>query len=213
MSTIFLKAQFAEGPTTYFAIDSSRIEEMNVSDTYDQYGQKISNEDAADYSVNNSASSAKADCEKAIEEKFTIKSALIVDGEIYSIDNEEIDYSFDDDSESEKKVIEINDFIKEWRKENETFTTCCGFTYWDGHNWKTITTAVDFGEPTHEIVDNENLISELTKALEEKEFDRKNFGQTIYTGNGYVIVDSKFQGTWAEYEIVPQDEFEYAANQ
>ncbi len=45
---------------------------MNLSDTYDRYGQEISNYDAGDYHFDNSASDAVMDCKKAIEEKFLI---------------------------------------------------------------------------------------------------------------------------------------------
>jgi len=45
---IFLTENFSEGETKYFAIDASKIETLNVSDTYDSHGLKIGTDDAGD---------------------------------------------------------------------------------------------------------------------------------------------------------------------
>ena len=226
MSHIFLTKNFTEeGATKYFAIDSDKIETLRVSDTYDQFGQQISNSDAGDYSLENSASNAKADCVKAIEEKFEITNVLLNDNELASfngIDTDDFSNYVEDedgviDAEDEYNknldlIIEINNFIDKWREENETFTEVKGFTFWNGHNWQTITTSFDNGEPTHRIVDDKTIAAELNKAIEEKEFEGEGFGCKIYRGNGYVVVDSFWNGTWSQFEIVPVSEYEAEQN-
>lgn len=206
---IFLTENFNEGPTTYYAISADKIETLKLSETYDKHGQTVGHTNAGDYSVENSASDAKPDCEKAIEEKFNLNSVVIDGDKVYSIDSEEVDYSFDDDSDFQKLVININDFIEEWRKENEAQEEVKGFTYWDGHNWKTVTTSANIGETSHSVIDDEKLIAELNAAIENKSFENSGFGCEVFTHNEWVIIDSNWQGTWSAFEIMSMEDYEY----
>lgn len=205
---IFLTEANNEGETVYYAINESKIEPLNLFETYDQYGQKVGHYNAGDYAIDNSASDAKAHCEKAIEEKFNLASIVIDDEKVYSIDNEEVDYSFDDESEFQKLVIDINEFIEEWKKENERFTEVKGFTFWNGHNQQTIITKTDDGEPTHNVVDDDNLVRELKEAIENKSFEASGFGCEIYSHDNWVVIDSNWQGDWASYEIMSVVDYE-----
>lgn len=218
---IFLKDNNEQGPTTYYAISKEKIEKLNVCDTYTDYGQLVGHYDAGDYSIENSASDAYRSCEKAIKEKFGVEATFTEEGIVKEIDGEEVPSSYDDEHDVDYDVekanklfnlaIEIQDFIEEWRKENEVFNTCEGFDYWDGHNWQTITVSSELdGEPSHSIVDDENLVAELNKAIEEREFQSEGFGEKIYEGNGYKVIDSAFEGHWESYMVIPVDQYETA---
>lgn len=199
MSTIFLTENLSEGTTKYFAIDSAKIETLNVSDTYDQYGQNVSASDAGDsieLLSNSAVSIANGESENDQNNGYEIGNI------ISAYDN---GATFD--------LILDDKLLKEGVDYNSYKETVKGFTYWDGHNWKTVTTQVENGEPTHEIVTDETLIAELNKAIEEKELEGEGFGRKIYKGNGFVIVDSFWEGTWSEYEIVPEDEYEMEQEQ
>lgn len=206
---IFLTKAYNEGETIYYAIPADKIETLNLFETYDGYGQLVGHYNAGDYAIGNSASDAKADCEKAIEEKFNLTGVIISDDNVYSIYNEVVDYSFDDDSDFQKQVIDINDFIEEWKKENETLAEVEGFTYWDGHNFQTIITRIDDGEPTHNVVNDESLVRELNDAIENKSFEAKGFGCEVYSHDKWVVIDSNWQGTWELYQIMSLEDYAF----
>jgi len=201
---IFLTENFNEGTKRYFAISSDKIETLNLSETYDGYGQTVGHYNAGDYHMDNSEGSAVMDCTKAISEKFEIDMDNIHiidnDGEFEIEAGEGEEYSFDEN--------EVNSFIKEWRKENESLTEVKGFDYWDGHNWKTVVTGCDFGEPSHEIV-NDELTKELNEAIENMSFEKEGFGCKVYTYENWVIIDSNWQGTWASYELMKVEDYGY----
>jgi hypothetical protein len=213
---IFLKE--TDGENIYYAISPERIETLNVADTYDSYGQQVGHYNAGDYHFDNSESSCQDDCCKAIQEKFQV--GVCLDGEmVSSIDNEEADdyqnfIEVDDEGADEHNkmvqlIIDINEFISEWREENESLNTCQGFNYWDGHNWKTVITSFEYdGYPSHEIIDDEELIQSLNQAIESKEYVKSGFGFEEYEFEDWKIIDSHFEGTWAAYEITEKEEEE-----
>lgn len=202
-SYIFLTENFNEGPTTYYAIPADKIETLKVSDTYDRNGQRIDHTDAGDYHFDNQYSNAEKDCKKEIAEKFGIEADNIhvvnVGGDIEIEAGDGEAYEFDEAA--------VNAFIKEWRERNESLTEVKGFTYWDGHNWKTITTSVVGGEPTHEIVSDEKLVVELNEAIENKTFEKSGFGCEVYSLDKWVVIDFNYQGTWAAYEIMSMEDY------
>jgi hypothetical protein len=205
---IFLTENFNEGPTTYYAISADKIETLNLFETYDQHGQKVGHTNAGDYHLDNSDGTyAMQDCIKAINEKFGIglndvDVTIIKNGEEFEVDHNDMGWN----------ESEVNDFIKEWRKENESLTEVEGFTYWDGRNWKTITTSVDDGEPSHEVVSDEKLVAELHDAIENKSFEVSGFGCDVYSHDQWAVIDSNWQGTWASYEIMSMIDYEYRAH-
>lgn len=202
---IFLTKNFTDEPTSYYAIPENKIETLNLSETYGDYGQIVGHTDAGDYHFDNEYSDAQKDCLNELLKKFTTE----VDAEIEFIDDRNDIFIVDEDSyDGDTDVKELNEFVKNWREKNESLTEVEGFTFWDGHNWKTIVTSCDFGEPTHNIVDNEELIKELNKAIENKEFEKEGFGRKIYKAHGWVVIDSYYQDVWEEYEIVSSDEYE-----
>lgn len=206
---IFLKENFSEGPDRYFAISKETIETLNVADTYDNYGQLIGHHDAEDYHIGNSESSATRDCLQVVTQKFDLNNSE----EILIVEVDDDDFMVDDlygenqQFNTEETKSEINAFIKEWRKENENLNACEGFTYWDGHNYKTITTSADFGETSHSLVKDDELTKELNEAIDNLSFEKEGFGCKIYTHEDWVIIDSQWQGTWAAYELMKADDY------
>ena len=93
--------------------------------------------------------------------------------------------------------------------ENASYVECKGFTFWDGSNWQSIITSSDDDQITHEIIEDKDLIEQLEKAINEKQFEKEGFGQKIYLGNGYVVVLSQFTSDWAEYTLIPEDEYDF----
>lgn len=182
--------------STYYAIDADKIETLNVSDTYDQFGQLISDSDAGD--------SITLLTEKAVE----------------AANKAAVDFGYED------KTFTVGDFISAYDASDlysevrskvddadiaDNKETCKGFNYWDGHNFKTVT--VDFAsgeESSHFIVDDEALVAELNEAIANKEFKDDGFGQKIYTSGDWTIVDNFCEGAWAAFEIVRTEDFEAA---
>lgn len=186
----------------YFAISADRIETLNLHACYDQHGQEVGHYNAADYHFDNSESDAKINCLEAIAEKFGIDISpldIVEDGEGYVVEHE--------DGEEIQRIEEINVFVNEWLKENQNITTVEGFTYWDGHNWQTIIT--DDGDypgiATHDVVDDEQLIAELNKAIEDREFVKEDFGKKIHEANGYTIISSLYASDWEAYCLVSDE--------
>lgn len=121
----------------------SNFEEINMCDTYADYGNQVGCCNAGCYSLDNSESTAASDCKDAIEEKFNLGFCIDIEecaGEFTVV-------SLDDEKElTESQVSEIETFIVNWREANENHTKVTGWTYHDSHNFKTVTIASDFGE-------------------------------------------------------------------
>lgn len=202
---IFLTKNFNEGPTTYYVIAADKVETLKLCDTYDKNGQKVGHEHAGDYNFHNQHSDAEKDCKKEIAENFGINVDNIhlvnVGGEIEIEAGDGTQYGFDE------KAVE--NFIKEWREKNEYLEEVNGFTYWDGHNWKTIITDIFFAEPTHSIVDDEKLVVELNAAIENKSFEKSGVGCEVFSHDKWAIIDWNWQGTWAVYEIMSIEDYNY----
>ncbi|MDA3614744.1 hypothetical protein [Polluticaenibacter yanchengensis] len=205
MSYIFIKNINNEGykPTPILAI-SKEIETLNLADTYGNYGQVIGHYDAADYHFDNSASSAIKDCNFAL-----VDAGLIVNvDEISFVDMGKDTFHVDDlyganeNCDKEK----INEFVKTWRKENESLTEVKGFDYWDGHNWKTIITATEFGEPEYEIISEKS--EEMNQAIEDCEFIEETHGKKYFQSEHYWIVESAWQGDFEDYQLFPKSDYE-----
>lgn len=201
----FLTKNNNEGETIYYAIADDKIETLNLFETYDGYGQEVGHYNAGDYHFGNSESSAVRDCEKAIAEKFDISLSNIniinEGGDDFIVEpGDGEDHGFDEAA--------VNEFIKVWRSENESLTEVGGFTYHDGHNFQTIVTRIDDGEPTHNEVDDEDILRELNDAIANKSFEVSGFGTDVYTFNGWVVIDSNCQGDWAMFEIMSVVDYE-----
>lgn len=189
---IFLTENFTEGDTVYLAIDADKIETLNVSSTYDKYGQPVSNSDAGD-SLDLLTNVAIDIANDAIGSANYFEQGNVVSAF-------ETPTAFDDILELLQKhnLIEGVDFTM--YKE-----TVKGFNYWDGSNYKTITTQVENGEATHTILDDERLIAELNEAIENSKFIKEGFGTKIYEANGWTVENNYCQGVWDAYRVYTQE--------
>jgi hypothetical protein len=203
---IFLTKAYNEAETIYYAIPDDKIETLKLFETYDGHGQLVGHCHAGDYHFGNSESNAVRDCEKAIAENFDICL-----GNINIISVGDVDFIIEpgDGEEHGFNEAAVNEFIKAWRGNNESLTAVGGFTYWDGHKFKTIITRHDNNEPPHNVVDDEALTSELNEAIASKTFEIAGFGCEIYLHDKWVVIDTHWQGDWASYELMSVEDYEF----
>lgn len=83
-----------------------------------------------------------------------------------------------------------------------------GIEFWDGSNWKTIVFESQYApDYRYSIIEDENQIAELTKAIETKEFDNdRQTGYVVYIGGDYKIIKSSWQGDWELFTMSEKDE-------
>lgn len=191
---IFLTDNNRESETIYFAIDSEKLETLNVSDTYDNYGQSVSPEDAGN--------------------GITLLSQKAVDIANQSYHDNHSDY---DDTEI-LQHFSVGDYLSAYENKeysdlvgntelkvdedySENFPTCKGFNYWDGSNWKSVIVDYEYGEANFEIVDNEDLSKRLNEAIQNKQFLKEGFGAKYYETEEFEIEYNYCQGTWASYYL------------
>lgn len=200
---IFLVKEYEEGPTTYYAIPEDKIVEMNLSDTYDNYGQIVGHDGAGDYHMENYQSDAAKDCIKAICEKFQIQFDNI--HIVYNSGEFEIEPG--DGEEYGFSETEVNQFIKSWRGQNESLTTCKGFNFWDGHNWQSVIVESGDFDIDYKVVNDEKITTELNEAIKESKFFGEGFGEKRYRTDDYVVIDNYCQGHWESYMVIPFQEY------
>jgi len=196
---IFLRESNQYNPII-FAVSKDIFTEIKLSDTYDKFGQTIDRGDAGEGIT-------------LLTEK-AVKIANEGYNEFHSDDSDEFltkweldDYisAYDYSLEGFDAVVESNDLEKDvdYDEDSQMVT---GYTFWNGNNWKTITIAHEYDEPTHEVISDKKLIKDLNEAIEKKSFKGDEFGLTTYQFNNWLIVDSQYQGTWAKYEITDYHE-------
>jgi len=173
-----IKSNYSE--ETMFLLVNDIFEKTKVSDTYAQFGQKVSSYDAGDYlSIDKSFDIVINEDEKHLEA-----------GEIISAYN---------DSELYNAIWNLT------KGENSGYVTfeyeyCSAFTFWDGHNFKTITSAVENGDATHEICEGEGfnkMISEYETA--EKIGDIP--GGEVWQSENFIYHKSFWQGHFEIAEV------------
>ena len=197
MATIFLKlANDHNNEGKYFAMSQSQIETLNVSDSYDQYGQKVSASDAGDYL------------------ELTDRTAAQFANDCY---NEQEDNEDDDRENPYSAGMNINAFDN-----SGLFEAVCdepalgvvthrtqfqGFNFWDGSNWKTVSVETIEDNNEYEIETDETIIARLKEAIENKEQFSEGFGLTTYRYKDVEIVESQFASAWEQYEITLDNDF------
>lgn len=163
-------------------------EELNVSDTYDNYGQKVDSSDAGDCITLNSLQAVKywnEDDEEDVEENA---GAI---GETIS--------AFDYPNSYEKittELIEGEDYT--YQKSIVT-----GFNYWDGNNHKTIIVADPISDPTYQILEGEEY-EKMIAEYENKEQIAFEIGKRSYKSKDFVYTEIDFAGAFeiAEVELI-----------
>lgn len=209
----FIKRVHSENyPNPILAI-SAEIEEMELHETYDQFGQLVGHDNAGDYSIYNQYSYADSDCLKELIEHFQITSQTNDyntpdDVDFLSINSDgEIDITLNIEEQDIENFdrAKINAFIKKWEEENAEYNTIKGFDYWDGSNWRTIVVEDHvWDNPTHKVIEDESLESEI----ESKEWIKDGFGKKIYESKNYWIIHDYTQGSFASYELYVKEEYD-----
>jgi hypothetical protein len=156
-------------------MDEDRFETANLCDCYDEYGQQNGCTDSGCYAVSNDYCDAKKECLAAVKSKFGVDAEI--ECGIVTVDNEEIE--------------EITSFVEDWKKENEVHVDVQAYTFWDGHNHKTLVLSTDIWEPNIEEV-NEELSTKIISAFEKCEFDNWNFGKCASTSGGYRFTQTQY---------------------
>lgn len=177
-----IKKQFEENEEVLLLVDID-WEQINVSDTYDNYGQQISSSDAGDSITLNSLKAVK----------------------IWSAEFDE----YEENPQAIGESISAYDYPTAYEEiittliENEDFTyhreTVTGFNYWNGQNHKTITIATPNGEPTHEVLEGAGY-QQMIAEYENTKFLSESFGLQTFLGENFVYSKSSFA-----------DDFEIAA--
>jgi hypothetical protein len=202
-SYIFLKAIYSEDGDCYYAIRESKIEKIDLSNTYGDYGQITSPEDAGD--------TITLLTQKACDVANESYNAFFSDEE----DHENIEkYHIEDyvsayESTLDFEAIGSSMELKEGEDYEYNRLQISGFTYWDGHNFKTIVTHPgDAGfEADFEIVDNDELVKELNEAIETCQYVKEGFGEKIYENDKYIVIDNYCEGRWESYAVIPKDQY------
>lgn len=173
----------SEGIEKFYAISSDKIEKLAYSDTYDQFGQKVGVDDAGDWLT--------LKTELAIDYvDYLFNTRYKIGDTITAYDEYTIYTSLLTKFGENSKDIDVE---KSWIK---------GFNYWDVHNWKTIVVEYEYdGFPTHEIIDDEDLIKKLNQVIDDMNFVEHKFGYKLYQKEEFNVIESFCQGSWATYEI------------
>lgn len=188
----FIRLSYREsGYETIYAIDPDKIKSMNLSYTYNNYGQLIDTADAGDWIT--------LDSEKAVG----------LANRIYNEENEESE-EFEEkfslnDSVSDYDHSDVFSQVRETLKEGEDYTHYSeevkGFNYWDGSNWRSVIVEAEHHDPEWEVITDQDMIAELSAAIEEREFVKEGFGEKIYHGGAYQVVYNYCQWAFASWEL------------
>ena len=192
---LFIRKNNQEGQEPILAVSPEIFKTMKMSDAYDDYGQHISPGDAGD--------SIELLSEKAVKvanEAYNDFHNYEGEEEVQKWSVDDVINAYDYDSEGFDAVAH-NKELKEGKDYIYSAMTVKGYTYWDGHNWKTITIEQDIYEPTHEVITDKELVDELHEAIKNKEFFKDGFGQTIYKSGKWNLISSQFQGSFEDFAI------------
>jgi hypothetical protein len=83
-----------------------------------------------------------------------------------------------------------------------------GFNYWDGSNWKTVTTQSDNEETNYSIVNDDLLTEELNEAIENRELEKESFGIKTYTSSEWVVFQSQYASDFETFSVISAMEYE-----
>lgn len=181
---VFIKRRhdFTEQPYHY-AVNAAEIKTLEVSSTYDQFGQLVSHEDAGD-------------CIELVSEK-AVRMANETRGEVFQVGDmfTAMEENFDD---LLGELSEGEDYVK-------YFPTVEGFNYWDGNNNRSILVDGDGFEQDWEmeIESDKKTVASLKRICKstERGDGLDDRGITTYTRRNGVVKSSRWAGHWWQYKI------------
>lgn len=184
----------------WWAVSSDRIESLAVSDSYDQFGQKISPSDAGDYLdlISDAAVSLANEIDANYGDvEYEDEAARPIRFKLHSV------VSAFDDHDIFSQIVEKLEEGRDYRLEETQFE---GFNFWDGSNFKTIVVSSFDDNNTHEIEEDESIIARLNAALENGELVSEGFGTKTFRYQDAEIKYSQFQAAWEYAEITLDNE-------
>ena len=168
---------------TLYIVEASNFETVAISDTYDQYGQKVEAGNAGDHLVILSEKAATIAAEEA-EKEFAVN---------------EIVAAFDN-STAYDAIVNHADTVE--GTDYELYRdTCKAYNYWNGNNWRTISIQMDNAEPTHTQLSDEEA-APILAAYEAAEFPHEyQSGYKVSEQDGYTFTKSQFAGAFYSAEV------------
>lgn len=168
---------------------SQDIEEMEMADTYDRFGQAIDAGEAGN-SVTLLSEKAVRFANQNSENEYSLYDVL----------------SAYDADEMYQKIIDSSEL-----KEDEDYEVFAekvkGFNYWDGSNYQSVLIYAEHSEVEWEEVEGEEA-QLLEEEIEEKEYIKDGFGKNLYESEKYWIVYNYCQGSFSSYELFLKEEYE-----
>lgn len=192
---IFLTKTENMGEIEYFAIAENQIETLNVSDTYLMDGQTVGSSEAGDYLT--------LYTQKAVNfanEAYHSNHAESDDTEMlkhFNLNDTVSAYNYDEFDE----ILESDDLEKDVDFTVE-YTTCKGFSYWDGYHDKTIIIQSDIYDNLDWQIETDKLITKrLRTAISKMKEVSKGVGCIYYKHGSVNIYKSYCYGTWENYRL------------
>lgn len=148
----------------------SNFEKMSFCNAYGNYGVQVDCNNAGCYTFSNSESSIFLDFSKKLYGAFPGSEAIVDENEM--TDKELAECFIDSYSHKSLKDMfgeefgKMLEFFNAFRKENETHTEVTGWTFHDSHNFRTVISECDFGEPDCVELDEEDQIEILLQMPE-----------------------------------------------
>ncbi len=167
-----------------YIIAADNVKKVYLHDCYDQYGQKIDEDEAGDYSLKNRSCDMQADMLQKGKEIF---------GKTF--EDVELDNSLEIENAEElglkDREEEINAFIKQYEEDEATYIECEAIQYWDGQNNRSaIIGGVEEGAD-YEYAGKE-LENEILKEFSNIESPEYNAGVAKVKGEKYSFMFSQY---------------------
>lgn len=167
------------GDCSFAIVHAEDIEEVNYSETYSEYGQRISHYDAGDWTFGN------PDFEKELEEAIRENFVDITEENEIRFEDEDVLVDWEKHEEATK-------FAKEYNEENAVYATCTVINYWDGHNHRTIVLDDDYGTNLLWRFASEEEEEKILSQYETAEFGEYEGGVAIAETEDYTFSISLF---------------------
>ena len=185
----------------FVIVNEGQIEDVNLCDCYNQYGQKIDCYDAGCYTITANNSDARDVCLGEVAEKISAKEG---DKQDFITELENLNwYSPEPDVEKIKKLEkeynikeDILSLVLEWEEENASHTEVKAINYWDGSNWRSIIIENTDGSEDCSFIEEEQekeILADLEIAGEPFSQDYSH-GVAYIHGEKYRFIFSQYAG-------------------